>query len=131
MLPHSTITPQFPRLFSWHVLRNVRQRPLLATLNVLSIGLGVAIYLAIQIANDSANHSFLETVELVAGKAHLELRGEVDERLWPDVLRNPAVRAATAIVEGLVTLPDFPGEFLHIVGIDAVTAEPFQTWKFQ
>ena len=99
------MTPQFPRIFWWHVARNLRRHPLLAALNVLSIALGIAVYLAIQIANHSANRSFAATVDLVAGKAHLEIRGDLDENLWPDITRQPGVKASTALVESVVTLP--------------------------
>ena len=63
--------------FWWHVVRNMSAAsPLLALLNVLSVALGIAVYLAIQIANHSANRSFAAAVDLVAGKAQLEVRGE-------------------------------------------------------
>ncbi len=45
------MTPQFPRIFQWHIVRHVRRHRLLALLNVLSVALGIAVYLAIQIAN--------------------------------------------------------------------------------
>ncbi|MEO8351864.1 MAG: hypothetical protein ABI680_09030, partial [Chthoniobacteraceae bacterium] len=77
------ITPQFPRLFVWHVVRYVRRHRLLALLNVVSVALGVAVYVAIQIANRSANESFAAGVDLAAGKAQLEVRGNLDETLWP------------------------------------------------
>src|SRR3954465_15399348 len=107
------MTPQFPRLFLWHVVRHLRRHPLLALLNVLSVALGIAVYLAIQIANHSANRSFAAGIDLVAGKSHLEVRGDIDETLWPRVEKHPGVRAVTGLVEGVVTLPDFPGEYLR------------------
>jgi putative ABC transport system permease protein len=123
------ITRQFPRLFFWHVVRNVRQHRILALLNVLSVGLGIAVYLAIQIANHSANQSFAAGIDLVAGKSHLEIQGDVDELLWPTVANQPGIRAVTAMIEGAVTLPDFPGEYLRIVGVDLFTSEPFRTFE--
>ncbi len=123
------MTSQFPRIFLWHVLRHLRRHPLLALLNVLSVALGIAVYLAIQIANHSANRSFAAGVDLVAGKSHLEVRGEADETLWPILAKQPGVRAVTGIVEGTITLPDFPGEYLQVVGIDLFTGEPFRTFS--
>ncbi len=123
------MTSQFPRLFLWHVVRYVRRHPLLALLNILSVALGIAVYLAIQIANTSANRSFAAAVDLVAGKSHLEVRGDVDETLWPILARQPGVRAVTALVEGVVTLPEHPGEYLRVLGIDLFTSEPFRTFS--
>ncbi|MEA3211058.1 MAG: putative transport system permease protein [Chthoniobacter sp.] len=125
----AAMTPQFPRIFFWHIVRNVQRQPLLALLNVLSVGLGIAVYLAIQIANHSANQSFAAGIDLVAGKAHLEVRGDVDETLWPVLAKQPGVRAMTGLVEGVVTLPDYPGEYLRVLGIDIFTSEPFRTFE--
>jgi putative ABC transport system permease protein len=122
------MTPQFPRIFWCHVVRHVRRHRLLAVLNVLSVALGIAVYLAIQIANHSANRSFGAAIELVAGKAHLEVRGGVDETLWPLLAKQPGIKAATGLVEGLVTLPDFPGEYLRILGVDLFSGESFRTF---
>ena len=122
------MTSQFPTLFRWHVLRYAARHRMLGLLNVISVALGIAVYLAIQIANHSANESFSAGVDLVAGKAQLEVRGEIDEKLWPVVSAAPGVKATTAVVEGVVTLPDFPGEYLRLVGVDLFTSAPFSTF---
>src|ERR1051325_11258798 len=85
------MTPHFPRIFVWHVVRYVRRHRLLALLNVLSVALGIAVWLAIQVANRSANESFSAGVDLVAGRAHLEVRGNLDETLWPEVAHTAGV----------------------------------------
>ncbi len=122
------MTPQLPRIFAWQVVRDVRRHPGLALLNVLSVALGIAVYLAIQIANGSASRSFAATVDLVAGKAHLEVRGEVDDALWPELAKQPGVAAATALVEAVVTLPELPGEYLRLLGVDLFSGEPFRAF---
>lgn len=123
------MTPRFGTIFRWHVLRYAARHRLLAALNVLSVALGIAVYLAIQVANHSANESFAASVDLVAGKAHLEVRGDIDETLWPQIARTPGVQAATAVVEGVATLPDLPGEYLRLVGVDVFTSAPFSTFR--
>ncbi len=122
------MTPQFPRIFLWHVVRHLRRHPLLALLNVLSVALGIAVYLAIQIANHSANQSFAAGIDLVAGKSHLEVRGDVDEMLWPRLEHEPGVRAVTGLVEGVLTFPNWPGEYLRVIGVDVFSGEPFRTF---
>lgn len=125
------LTPQFPRLFWWHVARYARRHPLLAGLNVLSVALGVSVYLAIQIANHSANESFASSIDLVAGKANLEVRspgGAFDETLLPKLTAVPGVKAATPLVEGYATLPDYEGEYLQVLGVDIYTNLPFATF---
>ncbi len=119
-------------IFRWHVLRHLRRHPLLALLNVASVALGVAVYLAIQIANYSANRAFAATIDVVAGKAELQITapasGLPDETL-PAVAHQPGIAAATPLVRGIVTLPDYPGEYLQILGIDVFTNTPFRTFE--
>ncbi len=126
------LIPQYFRLFHWHVLRYLIQHPLLAALNVATVALGVALYLAIQIANHSANRAFEASVDVVAGKAQLEVRspsGNLRDDRFPVVTRQPGIAAATPIVRGIVTLPDYPGEYLDLLGIDILTNEPFRTFE--
>lgn len=122
------MSAQFPRIFLWHVVRHLQRHRLLAVLNVLSVALGVAVYLAIQIANHSAHRSFAAGIDLVAGKAHLEVRGDVDETLWPVLARQPGVKAITGLVEGKITFPDWPGEYLQVLGVDLFSGQAFRTF---
>jgi putative ABC transport system permease protein len=116
-------------LFRWHVLRHARRHWFLAALNILAVGLGVAVYVAIQIANGSAARSFEAGVDVVAGKAQLEVRGNLDDSIFPAIQRAPGVRAATPVIEELATLPDYPGEYLRVLGIDLFTNSPFRTFE--
>jgi putative ABC transport system permease protein len=122
---------QYFRIFRWQVLRYLRRHPLLGLLNILSVALGVAVYLATQIANHSANRAFAATVDLVAGKAELEITapgGKLSETILPQVSAAPGISAATPIVQGFVSLPDFPGDYLEILGLDIFTNGPFRTF---
>ena len=100
-------------------------------MNILSVALGVSVYLAIQIANHSANESFATSIDLVAGKANLEVRspgGSFDETLLPKLTGVKGVKAVTPLVEGYATLPAYPGEYLQILGVDVFTNLPFATF---
>ena len=114
------------------MLRYIAQHRLLALLNVLSVALGVAVYLAIQIANHSANRAFAATIDVVAGKAELQITpptGGLRDDVFPAVAKHPGIKAATPLVRGLVTLPELPGEYLQILGIDVFTNEAFRTFE--
>lgn len=113
------------------MVRYFAQHPLLSALNIATVALGVALYLAIQIANQSANRAFEASVDVVAGRAQLEVRapaGNLPNDLFPSIAHHPGIAAATPIVRGIVTLPDFPGEYLDLLGIDVLTNEPFRTF---
>ena len=117
------------RLFHWQVVRYALRHKLLAALNIASIALGVSVYLAIQIANHSADRALRASVDLVAGKASLEIRGEMDDRTFPNIEKTPGVLAATPLVEGFLTLPDHPGEYLRVLGVDPFSNQPFATFQ--
>jgi len=122
---------QFARIFWWNVSRYVRRHRVLALFNVLSIALGIAVYLAIRIANESATRAFTGAVDLVAGKAHLEIRGDVDETLWPQVERTPDVSAVTGVIEAVAALPEWPGEYLRLTGVDVISGAKFRTFELR
>ena len=116
------------------LFRHLLRHPLIALCNVLGIALGVAVFLAMQTSNRSANRAFAASIDLVSGKAHAELRSEgsgFDETLFADCRKLPAVAAATAMVETYATLPKHPGDYVHILGVDVFTAPPFQTASFK
>ncbi|MEX1010122.1 MAG: ABC transporter permease, partial [Chthoniobacterales bacterium] len=123
------MTRHWPRLLIRQVLRHARRHKLLAALNIASVALGVCVFLAIMIANHSANRSFRAGVELLAGKANLEVRGPLDETLLPALSKIPGITAATPVVLGLLTLPDHPGEYVRLLGIDPFTNPPFETFR--
>ncbi|MFA7344480.1 MAG: FtsX-like permease family protein [Terrimicrobiaceae bacterium] len=123
------MTPRFGALFFRQVIRPMLRHPLLPALNILGIALGVAVFLAIQIANRGALSSFQNAVGLVAGRAHLEIRGDIPDSICPAVACLPGVRSATPLVEGIVTLPDRPGEYLRLLGIDPFTGDRLRVFE--
>jgi putative ABC transport system permease protein len=114
------------RFFLEHVVRYALRHKVLAAINILSIALGVAVYLAIQISNRSATSAFRASVDVVAGRANLETSGVMDDALFPALQKVDGVTAATPVVEGLVTLADYPGEYLRILGVDPLTNGAFE-----
>ncbi len=112
------------------IFQHVLQRKVLALLDILSIAVGVSVFLAIQTANHSANRAFRASIDLTSGKSHLEVRsgtGSISEDLYPKTRDIPGIAAATPVLEAYATLPEHPGRFLHLAGSDAFTAAPFQT----
>jgi putative ABC transport system permease protein len=116
------------RLLHELVLRYLARHRVIALLDVASVAIGVAVYVAIQSANVSATRSFRSGLDLTTGRSHLEVRGQgvpVAEDRFPEVRRFPGVEAATPVVEGYLTLPGLPGSYLHVVGVDLFTSAPF------
>ncbi|MEM7387238.1 MAG: ABC transporter permease, partial [Verrucomicrobiota bacterium] len=112
------------------VLRYAARHRLIGLFNILSIALGVAVYLAIQLANHSARSAFEASLDLVSGKSHLEVRapdGQLDEMNFTKLHSHPLIAAVTPVVEGYAILADYPGEYLHLFGTDLFTNLSFQT----
>jgi putative ABC transport system permease protein len=117
------------RIFHRQIVRYALRHKTLALINILTVALGVAVYLAIQIANHSVIKAFQAGVDIVAGRAQLEARGTIDDAVFPRLQTVPGVDAATPLVEGFVTLPDYPGEYLRILGVDPFTDSEFLTFQ--
>src|SRR5476651_1777540 len=120
------------RLFLTHSLRYFARHPALTALNIVGIALGVSVFLAVQIINHSALESFRASVDIVAGKADLEVVGDglrFDEQAYPIVDSEPDIVAATPTVEDVASLTDYPGEYLQILGIDIFSNRPLRTFE--
>jgi putative ABC transport system permease protein len=117
------------KFFIRHVVRYALRHKALATVNILSVALGVSVYLAVQIANRSATAAFRAGIDVVAGRANVEVRGTLDDSLFPKLQEIPGVTAATPLLERVVTLPDWPGEYLHVLGVDPFTNSTFENFK--
>ena len=98
------------------------KEPRATAAGILSIALGVSVFLAVTIANRSAVGSFRNAFSMVTGRADLEIRGRIPEEILPRVVATPGVAGATPLVEAVLTLPGYPGESLRLEGIDPFTA---------
>src|SRR3984957_4254127 len=120
------------RLFLTHSLRYFARHPALTALNIVGIALGVTVFLAVQIINHSALESFRASVDIVAGKADLEVVGDglrFDEMAYPVVANDPDIAAATPTVEDVASLTDYPGEYLQLLGVDIFSNGPLRTFE--
>lgn len=95
-------------------------------LAILTVGLGVGVVLAIQLANRSAIQSFESSLVEIAGRANLSIRGAggVDELLLPRFRQTlgPQVEISPA-VEGVAVVPS-TRETLRILGTDILQDSP-------
>lgn len=123
------MTPRFAALFWRQIVRPWAAHPLLPLLNILGIAIGVAVFLSIQMANRGALASFQNAVGLVAGRANLEIRGNLPEEIFPMVAATPGIASATPLVEGIATLTDTPGDYLRILGVDPFTGSNLRVFE--
>ena len=106
---------------SWRHLKRHRLR---TALTFLGIALGVATIVAISVVNHTLTTSFQRTIDLVAGKAVLQVsNGEsgVSESMFPTIRDTEGIQDAAPAVEGVLPVLGFEGERLYIYGVDLLT----------
>jgi putative ABC transport system permease protein len=119
-------------LFRQFILRRLRQERLRSALTVAGVALGIAVVLAIRLANDSSVRGFSRALDTMAGAASLEIvsPGGVDEeRLGPlGWLRQ--VGDVSAVVEGdaLARAGTGPAEAVRVLGVDILQDRPFREY---
>lgn len=122
------------QLFLAHSWRYYKQHRILALLNIFGIGLGLTVFISIEIVNQSALSAFKSSVDIVAGRANLSIEAEgtrFDESYYPLVKTNKHILQATPVVEEFALLPDFPGQYLHILGIDPFSSRSLNVYEIQ
>lgn len=106
------------RLLSWPYLRKHRLR---WALTVAGIALGVAVLVAMRLANRTVLASFRQTVDRVAGRTQLQIHaGDLGfpEEVLERVQAAPEVRAAAPVIEAAVDTGLKGQGHLLVLGID-------------
>ena len=96
------------------------------------IALGAAVFTSVRLSVDASLASFARTVDRLAGRADRVVVAEgrgVPETLVDQLLRHPAVRAASPVMTTYVRPSADPGRSFLMVGIDPILDRPFRSWK--
>lgn len=120
---------------SWHLvrmsLRHLWRRPLQSALLVLGVALGVAVVIAIDLANVSAQRAFSLSTESVTGKTTQQIvsgpRG-LDDTLYTHLRVDLGLTRAAPIVEGYVAVGKGVGQPFHLLGVDPFAEAPFRNY---
>lgn len=125
-----------PPLLSRASRRHLTRHPAQLAFAVLGVALGVAVVVAVDLANASALAGFRASSEAVAGRAtHQVLGGPggLPEELFAELARVPGIEAAP-VVEGRVEVAAGPGagsaatRSLRLLGIDPFSEAPFRPY---
>lgn len=130
-----------PRAFAYLALwrtawRRMRQRPFQYILLILGIALGVAMIVAIDVTNGSAQRALDISAEAVTGKATHRLAGgrggSLDQQVYLD-LRKRGYDLSAPVVEGYVLAPKLGNRPMHLMGVDPFAEPPFRPdlWQRQ
>jgi len=117
------------RLLVWRSLARDRLRTLIT---VFGVALGVAVVLAIRLANGGVLESFKNSLDHVAGKSRLQVSaGEAgfDEALFPRIAAIPGIARAVPVVQALTPVAGRPGEALLILGVDVLSDDGVRDYR--
>jgi len=112
------------------VLRDQLRRPWLTLLLIISVALGVAVVVAVDLANASATRAFQLSTEVIVGKATHQIVGGAngfDDAVYRN-LRLHGFRNAAPIVEGYAGAKELGGQTMRVLGIDLFAEPPFRTY---
>jgi putative ABC transport system permease protein len=106
------------------ILRPLRQDPTRTILTVLSIALGVAVVIAIELAGDAATGSFQSSLTTLVGKVDYEITANagVDENYLAGLAALPIDARFSPVIEQPVVIEGAGSTTLY--GIDLIAAAP-------
>ncbi len=120
-----------PRPLLRFVWRYLRRHPWQTILMIFGIMLGVAVVVAIDLANASASRAFDLSTDLVVGRATHQIISKptgVDEKLYVNLRRQAInVDMAPVMVE-YVSSPELGGRPLQLLGVDPFAEAPFRSY---
>jgi len=111
--------------------RNAQRRPLQSLFFVLGVAIGVAMIVAIDLANGSAARAFELGTETVTGRATHQIVGGpsgLDEKIYTQLRRDLGYRASAPVVESYVTAIDLDAQPMRLLGIDPFAEAPFRSY---
>ena len=106
------------------------RHPLQALLAVAGIAVGVAVTLAIDLANGSAEKAFRLSTAAVTGKATHQVvsgPGGLPEEIFPRIVLEGTTAPAAPVVEETVMLSSGVSRSLRLLGLDPTAEAPFRT----
>jgi putative ABC transport system permease protein len=128
-----------PKTFASRTLWNIGWRylvrhPWQSALMVLGITLGVAVAVAVDLANASASRAFDYSTDAVAGRAtHQVVGGPIglEESIYESLRREGLSTAgipSAPVVTNYVTSPSLGGQPLQLLGVDPFAEAPFRSY---
>jgi putative ABC transport system permease protein len=111
--------------------RYLLRHPWQSALMILGITLGVAVVVAIDLANASASKAFDLSTEAVSGKATHQIVGGpngLDERLYADLVQSGLNANLAPVISEYVYVPDLGSNLFQLLGLDPFADAPFRNY---
>lgn len=127
----SQVTPSSLKTIFRLAWRHAQRRPLQSLFLVLGVAIGVAMIVAIDLANGSAARAFELGTETVTGRATHQIVGGpsgLDEQIYTRLRREVGYRASAPVVESYVTALELDAQPMRLLGIDPFAETPFRSY---
>ncbi len=111
--------------------RHAWRRPAQSIFFIIGVGLGVAMIVAIDLANGAANRAFSLSTEAVAGKTTHQIVGGpsgLAEGIYVALRQQLGYRLSAPIVEGYVTAEELDMQPMRLLGVDSFAESPFRNY---
>ncbi len=117
----------FLQKIGWRYLRSHLWQSILM---VVGIAIGVAVVVAVDLANGSAERAFKLSTQTITGKATHQIVGDnrgVEAQIYQEIRRRDLVTAAPVIAE-TVSSPELGDQPLQLLGVDPFAEAPFRRY---
>jgi len=111
--------------------RNGLRRPMQSLFFILGVAIGVAMIVAIDLANGSAQRAFELGTETVTGRTTHQIiggPGGMDEAIYTRIRTEAGFRASAPVVEDYVTAPALDAQPMRLFGVDPFAEAPFRSY---
>ena len=111
--------------------RHAWRRPAQSIFFIIGVGLGVAMIVAIDLANGAANRAFSLSTEAVAGKTTHRIVGGpsgLAEGIYVALRQQLGYRLSAPIVEGYVLAEELDMQPMRLLGVDSFAESPFRNY---
>jgi putative ABC transport system permease protein len=112
-------------------LRHSTKHPIQSLLLVLGVALGVAMIIAIDLANGSASQAFALSTDSIVGKATHQIVTASDKlpsSLYEDLRIKLGLEQVAPVVTGLVRLQEADDLPLQLLGVEPLAEAPFRNY---
>ncbi len=112
-------------------VRHVWRRKWQSFLFIVGVALGVAVMVAIDLANGSASRAFQLSTDAIAGKATHQIVGGsrgLDEALYRQIRVDLGVTDSAPIVTDYARVPALDNQPLRLLGVDPFAEAPFRSY---
>jgi len=111
--------------------RQLRRRPFQSIFFIIGVAIGVAMIVAIDLANGSAQRAFELAAETVTGRATHQIIGgpsRLDQTLYTQIRRDLGFRMSAPVVQDYVIAEELDAQPMQVLGVDVFSESPFRSY---